>query len=226
MDSTNLTASKENLMFRGGGLAALAIGLAYLVIIALYASVGVPPVGGEDRLEYLLGKTTAWWAIVGLSVLTNFLYVPVAFALYFALRNVNRFAMLIACAFIGLFIILENAVNWTSYGALLVLSEQYAAATSESTRMICIAAATHVSAVLESPLAAVWAIGTLSFAFLVIGFVMLQSAFSKVTAYLGVVTGVLGIIAVAGVSMAIILNAVAATAWLFLVGRELYRIEA
>jgi hypothetical protein len=121
-------------------------------------------------------------------------------------------------AFIGLFVILENAVNWTSYGSLILLSERYASATSESQRATLLAAATYVSAVLESPLAAVWAIGTLSFALLVIRIVMLKGVFSKITAYLGIVTAVFGIAAVAGVGIAIILNAVAATIWLFLVG--------
>jgi hypothetical protein len=214
----------ESWSFRVGGLAAIAIGVAYTVIIALYASVGVPPVGGEARLDYLVGKTTAWWAIVGISVLTNFLYVPVALSLYCALSGVNRFAMLLGAAFIGLFVVLENAVNWTSYGALILLSEDQASATSESQRATLVAAATYVSAVLESPLAGVWAIGTLSFAFLVIGIVMLKGVFSKLTAYLGIVTGVFGIAAVAGVDMAIILNALAATIWLFLVGYRLYRL--
>ena len=87
-----------------------------------------------------------------------------------------------------------------------------------------VAAATFASAVLESPLAAVWAIGTLSFGFLVIGFVMLKGVFSKPTAYIGILTGVLGIAAVAGVSIAVILNAVFATIWLFFVGYRLYRL--
>jgi hypothetical protein len=228
MSATTTTASgadaHETWLFRVGGVAALAIAIAYIVIIALYASVGVPPSGGEARLDYLVGKTTAWWAIVGLSVLTNFLYVPVALSLYFALGGVNRFAMLLGVAFIGLFVILENAVNWTSYGSLILLSEDYASATSESQRATLVAAATYVSAVLESPLAGVWAIGTLSFAFLVIGVVMLKGVFSKLTAYVGIVTGVFGIAAVAGVGIAIILNAVAATIWLFLVGYRLSRL--
>ena len=216
--------SGQNWVFRVGGLAALAIGIAYVVIIALYASVGVPPAGAEARLDYLVGKTTAWWAIVGVSVLTNFLYVPVALSLYFALSGVNRFAMLLGVAFIGLFVILENAVNWTSYGSLIVLSERYASAATESQRATVLAAATYASAVLESPLAGVWAIGTLSFAFLVIGIVMLKGVFSKLTAYVGIVTGVFGIAAIASVGIAIMLNAVAATIWLFLVGYRLYRL--
>ena len=227
-DSTNVTGvaahPDDKWSFRIGGLAALAIGVAYLVIIVLYASVGVPPQGGQARLDYLVGKTSAWWAIVGLSVLTNLLYVPVALSLYFALGRVNRFAMLLGVSFIGLFVILENAVNWTSYGALILLSKNYASATSESQRAIFVAAATYISAVLESPLAAVWAIGTLAVAFLVIGMVMLKGVFGRLTAYVGIAAGLFGIAAVTGVGKAIILNALAVTVWLFLVGYRLCRL--
>lgn len=211
-------------MYRVGGIASLAIGIIYLVIIVLYAFAGVPPEGGLARLEYLVGKTTIWWAIVGFSVLTNFLYVPALLSLYFALKEINRIAMLISTAFGGLFLILENAVNWTVYGALIVLSENYAAA-NESQRASIVAAATFAAAVLESPLAAVWAVGTLSFGFLIIGFVMLNGVFSKPTAYVGILTGILGIIAVAGVGIAVILNAVFATIWLLMVGYRLIQLS-
>ncbi len=208
-----------------GGIASLTIGILYIIIILLYSSVGVPPNGGEARLLYLVGKTTSWWPIVGVSVLTNFLYVFVSLSLYSALKHVNRLATLIGVVFINLFAILENAVNWTMYGALIILSQGYATAASESHRAIYISAATFASAVLESPLAAIWAIGTLSLGILLIGFVMLKSEFSKLTAYIGIMTGILGIIAVAGVSIAIILNALFATIWLFFVGYKLYRLS-
>jgi len=210
---------------RVGGLSALAIGLAYLVIVALYARVGAPPTGGQAWLEYLTlaDKATFWQAIIGLSVLTNFLYVPVALSLYLALRSVSEKAMLVGVTFIGLFVVLELAVNWTCYASLLVLSHGYAAA-SEAQRAAYVAAASYPSAVLASRLALVYAIGTLSFGFLVIGLVMLRGVFSKATAYLGVVTGLLGIAAVAGFSVAVILNALCALLWLLFVGYRLFRL--
>lgn len=210
--------------YRVGGLAALAIGAAYLVILGLFAVVGAPPVGGEAWLRYLAGKTTIWWAIVDLSVLTNFFYLPVALALYFALQRVNRMAMLIAVACVGLFVVLEPAVNWAGYAALLTLSGDYAAATTDAQRAVYIAAASYPAAVLDSPLALLYAIGTLSTGILIIGLVMRHGVFSKLTAYLGVITGLLGLVAVADVSVAVILNAVCATLWLFLVGYRLYRL--
>src|SRR5262245_3162145 len=85
---------------RVGGICALVLGAGYVAIIPLYAQVGAPPSGGQAWLEYLAGKTTVWWAILGLSVLTDFLFVPVALALYAALERINRSAMLVAIAFV------------------------------------------------------------------------------------------------------------------------------
>jgi hypothetical protein len=70
----------------------------------------------------------------------------------------------------------------------------------------------------------VYAIVTLSFGILVIGFVMLGGVFNKITAYLGIATGILGIASLTRLSLAIIGNALLATAWLLLVGYRLYRL--
>src|SRR5208337_4243049 len=117
--------------FRAGGIAAIVLGIVYIVIIPLYARVGAPPSGGEAWFKYLPGKTTIWWAILGLSVFTDFLFVPIALALYLALKKVDRNAMLLATAFIGLFVALDLAVTWTHYASILVLYGKYCAATAD-----------------------------------------------------------------------------------------------
>ncbi len=134
--------------YRVGGIAALILGTAYIIIVPLYAHVGAAPTGGEAWFKYLPGKTTVWWAILGLSVLT----------------------------------------------------------------------------VLASPLEIIYAIVTLSFGILVIGLVMLRGVFNKTTAYLGLVTGILGVVSVAGLTLTIIMNALCATAWILFVGYRLYRL--
>src|SRR6266581_1157985 len=101
--------------YRVGGIAALILGTAYIIIVPLYAHVGAAPTGGEAWFKYLPGKTTVWWAILGLSVLTDFLFVPVAFGLYLALKEVNRNAMLLGTAFVGLFVVLDLTVTWSHY---------------------------------------------------------------------------------------------------------------
>jgi hypothetical protein len=210
--------------YRVGGVAALVLGIGYIVIIALYAYVGPPPNGGEARFRYLSGKTTVWWAILGLSVFTDFLYVPVAFSLYLALKDVNRNLMLLAIAFVGLFVVLDLAVTWSHYASVLTLYAEYASATDDAHRASYIAAANYASAMLNSPLEIVYAIVTLSSGILLMGFVMLRGVFHKITAYLALGTGVLGILSLTGFSFAIIGNALFATAWLFFVGNRLCRL--
>jgi hypothetical protein len=98
-------------LYRAGGISALALGIAYIVIIALYVHIGAPPSGVEARLAYLAGNTTVWWTILGLSVLTDFLFVPVALSLYVALKEVHRNVMLLATACVALFIVLDLGIT-------------------------------------------------------------------------------------------------------------------
>ena len=74
-----------------------------------------------------------------------------------------------------------------------------------------VAAASYASAMLTSRLLVVYAIAILSSASLMIGTVMLKGVFNRPTAYLGIATGILGIVAIGGFGVAIILNAVCAT---------------
>jgi hypothetical protein len=210
--------------YRLGGVAALVLGIGYIIIFPLYAHVGAPPNGAEAWFQYLPGKTTVWWAILGLSVFTDFLYVPVAFALYLALKGVNRNAMLLATVFVGLFVVLDLAVTWSHYASILTLYRDYSTATDDAHRAGYVAAANCASAMLASPLEIVYAIVTLSSGILLTGFVMLRGTFNKITAYLGLATGILGIASLTGLSLTIIGNALFATAWLFFVGYRLCRL--
>ncbi len=210
--------------YRVGGIAALVIGAGYIVIIPLYAHVGVAPISGEAWLRYLPGKTAVWWVILGLSVLTDFLFVPVAFALYLALEGTNRNVMLVATAFVGLFVVLDLTVTWSHYASLLILYDSYSRSTNDVQRASYLAAANYACAVLASPLEVMYAIVTLSFGILMISFVMLRGVFNKITAYLGLITGILGIVSLAGFSLTIIMNALFATAWILFVGYRLYRL--
>jgi hypothetical protein len=169
----------QQLWYRVCGIAALVLGAAYIIIVPLYARVGPPPAGGEAWFKYLPGKTAIWWAILILSIFTDFLLVPVALALYLALREINRNAMLLATAFIGLFVVLDLAVTWSHYASILILYRNYSHAANDIQRAAYLAAANYASAILVSPLEIVYAIVTLSFGILVIGFVMLSGVFNK-----------------------------------------------
>jgi hypothetical protein len=210
--------------FRVGGVAAILLALGYTVILPLYFRVGAPPIGGDAWFKYLPGKTNVWWAIVAISVLTDLLFIPVALSLYLALHDKGKNAMLLATGFVMAFVFLDLAVTWSHYASVLTLYQEYAATSDEVVRARYLGAAEYGSAVLNSPLEIVYSIVTLSFAILVIGFVMLRGVFNKLTAYLGLITGALGIASLSRLSFTIIGNALCATLWLFFVGYRLCRI--
>jgi hypothetical protein len=222
----------RRLAYRVGGLSALAIGIGYIVIIPVYVGVGAPPSGGEAWLTYVAGKSTGWWAILGLSVLTDVLFVPVALALYLALKHLGRSVMVLGTAFVGLFVFLDLAVTWSNYAALITLGENYAVAMTDAQRAASVAAATYASSVLGSTLEGVYSILTLAIGILLIGLVMLRGTFSRAAAYLGVATGVLGIASVVGQlvvagsgAIIAILASVLTTAWVLVVGFRLYQLS-
>jgi Domain of unknown function (DUF4386) len=217
-------------LYRVGGVSALLLGIGYIAIFPVYASVGAPPSGGEAWLEYSAGKTGAWSAILGLSVVTDLLFVPIALALYTALRGINRDAMLLSTAFVLLFVVLDLAVTWSNYAALIALGDGYAAATTEIQRMAYVAAASYPSAVLTSTLEGIYSIVTLAVGLLILGLVMLRSTFGRTVAWLGIATGILGIVSVvgalvvSGLSVAVIVASVLTTIWALLVGYRLLRL--
>src|SRR2546430_14101883 len=121
--------------------------------------------------------------------------------------------MLVATAFVGLFVLLDLAVTWTNYASLLTIPSLHAAATNDVQRAAYVAAANYASAVLASRTEVFYSIVDFSVGILIIGLVMLKGKgiFSKTTAYLGVAAGIFGIISTAGFFLTIIMNAVLTT---------------
>lgn len=133
--AARLLGPDDRTLCRVGGICAIVLGLSYLAITALYAIAGAVPSGtGEAWLAYLDGQEATWWGITGLSVVTDVLFLPVAAALYVALRLINRNAVLAGAALLVLFVILDLAVTWPNYAALIMLSGDHAAATGEAQR--------------------------------------------------------------------------------------------
>lgn len=70
-------------------------------------------------------------------------FIPLAMALYLALKAVNRNAMLVGSGLLALFVILDMAVTWPNYAALIRLSGEYAAATGDAQRTVLARAASY-----------------------------------------------------------------------------------
>ena len=215
-------------MRQAGGIAALLLAAGYVVIMPLFATVGAPPVGAQARLEYHSTGTAAWWAIVGLSVLTDLLFVPIAVSLYAALRRFGQPAMLMATIFTLLFVALDLAVLWPAKVSLIGLGEQYGTA-APAQRELILAAAAYPASVVDSILTSVYSVLTLGIGILCTGLVMLRSGAARTTAIIGVMTGMLGIASVVetaltgSFSVLVVLASLLTIVWLVLVGWGLLR---
>lgn len=224
------TGNDVTWLYRVGGIAAIVLALAYTITIPLYFSAGATPQGGEAWLHYLDGKTTLWWAILGLSILTDFLFILVSIALYFALKHINRNLLLIGLGFVLLFAVLDLAVTWPNYASLINLSSSYATASSDAQRAAFVAAASYADAVLSYSLS-VYSIVVISFGILLVALVMLKGVFNKLTAYVGLATGILGVGATVGsffvpaLGAVVILTSILTIVWLLFVGHRLYRLN-
>jgi hypothetical protein len=111
----------------------------------------------------------------------------------------------------------------------MILSENYAVATSDAQRAIIVAAAGYPSAIIDSPLAGIYAILIPALGLLFASLVMRKGIFSKTLAYMGVIAGVCGILAGIGpifiseLETAQYINASLAMIWFFFVGLKLYK---
>ena len=143
VEMSDLNACEARDGYRWGGIASLLLAIGYVAIIPLFAWVGAPPATGEAWFRYLPGKTTAWWAIIWLSVVTDLLYLPVAWALWTALHKSGTKLMPASVACFHLFVVLDLAVTWTHHASLLALFQNYSSAADEAHRAAYQAAAEY-----------------------------------------------------------------------------------
>ena len=216
-------------IYRVGGLSGTVLGVGYLLTIPvtiLYGG-GFPPLGAEARLAFFAEHAAGWWGVTALMVFTDLLYVPFFLALYDALKGFNKYLMLLAFACAGLFVLLDLAITWTAFPSLIILSGNYAEATSDAQRAIIVGVAGYPSAIIDSPLSGIYAILFPGVGELLASLVMRKGTFSKTLAYMGMIAGVCGVLAGIGpifiseLETAQYINASLAMIWFFFVGLKL-----
>ena len=220
----DLNACEEKQRYRWGGIAALLLAIGYLATIPLFAWVGAPPVTGEAWFRYVPGKTTAWWVILWLMVVTDLLYLPVEWALWTDLRKAGRNLMLATVACLHLFVVLDLAVTWTHHAALLALFQNYSHAVDEAHRLAYLAAAEYAASIYATPLLTFYIIAIPSLGVLLASIVMIKARFGKASAWTGVIAGVFGLLSLTGFFPLVMANALGVTLWFFLVGARLLRL--
>jgi hypothetical protein len=110
-------------------------------------------------------------------------------ALYLALKGVSKNAMLTAAGFGGLALALDLGVTVITWIALITLSQNYAAATSDVQRVAFLATADYAVGG-TSVIATVYGGVIHSIGPLIMSLVVLRRVFSKATAYVGTVWGI------------------------------------
>lgn len=135
--------------------------------------------------------------------------------------------MLVAVAFLGLYIVLDVAVNGLQFGPLITISQDYAAATDATKQAAYLAVANYSHAVssLSQPISS----GILSLGILIASLVMRKGTFSKLVANLGIVTALLGIaysvsVALPALGIFADVSAIIEAIWFLHVGYRLVRL--
>ena len=183
-------------MYRVAGVSAIVLAVGYLVAIPVYAMVGDQPATGvEAQLAYFGEHAAGWWSIAVLMIATDLLYIPVYFGFYASLQHLNRGLVAMGVAFAAfLFVVLDLAVTWTAYTTMIVVGGDYVSATSQAQQATLVSAAAYPAAILQSPILGTYAIVIPSLGALMVGLVMLRGVFSRLTAFLALAMGVVGVL--------------------------------
>ena len=232
-EKTQLTVDTDGRwIYRVGGISGIVLGVGYLLTIPVTIIIagGFPPLGVEARLAFFAEHAAGWWVATALMVFTDLLYVPFFLALYHALKAFNNYLILLAFACAGLFVVLDLTITWTAFPSLIILSGNYAAATSDAQGSLIVAAAVYPSAIVDSPLSGIYAILFPGLGELLASLVMRKGIFSKTLVYTGVIAGVSGILAGIGpiflgaLDTVQYINAGLAMLWFFFVGFKLNKL--
>ena len=156
----------------------------------MYAHVGARPSGGEAFFKSQPGKITIWWAILDLRFYRSSLRSAGADPLHCP-ESGEQERDAIGASFIGMFVVVDLAVTWSHYASIPPSTTATRRPLMMRIALLFLAAAEYAAAVLATPLEIVYAITILSIGVLLIGILMLKSQFGWISAYLGLITGVL-----------------------------------
>jgi hypothetical protein len=214
-------------LYQAGGVSAALFVVLLVAAIAL-AIVSPPPptTGGAATLEYIAEHRPLYIIHQQLWLVPGVFGTIVYLALYVALKHLHQSYAAVGAAVGGVAWALTLAVPTTSTGApaLVYLSDHYAATADAGQRAAFVGAAESLIAINRTP-TVVGVLTTLGM--LIISLVMLRGVFPRTVAYLGIFTGVLGIVSEAlrpvieggyGVYGVLLL------VWMSAVGWRLYRL--
>jgi hypothetical protein len=156
-------------------------------------------------------------------VVTDLLYLPVAWALWATLRKAGENLVMVAVVCLHLFVVLDLAVTWTHHASLFALFQNYSSAADEAHRVAFLAAAEYASSIYATPLLTFYIIVIPSVGVLLASIAMIMARFGTATAWIGIITGMCGMLSLTGFFPLAMANALGAMLWFFLVGTRFLR---
>src|SRR5215207_51314 len=185
-------------LYRVGAVAAGLAVVLYVVALVLFVVTPSPPPpssGGAAMLEHVVSSRSAYVAKQVLWVAPNLLMIIVVLAIAVALAQVNKSYALTA----GVIAVASWAVGfaWPTTGegslAMVVLSDRFVEAAMDAERVATVAGAELLLALNDLPAVVLGVLQTLGI--LLLAGLMTRGVFPKGLAWLGGVTGAIGIVA-------------------------------
>lgn len=181
-----------NSLYKIGGIALLVEGITYLMITAMGPMMGVPPGNTLTWLNALAAHPQLavldYGAVTGVA---DFVLVPAAFALYFALRGVSKSWMLVAMGIILTYVAIDISTFVSTAIDLTWLTQNYAATTDAAQRAAIMGA--EYSALSTIPLSQFLGWTYPPFAFLIIAGAVRRSKLARGVPLLGYFTVIFSI---------------------------------
>lgn len=236
MSAMNQLAESERIDSQWSGLYKIAGTSALIVVVLIPIQIAVflmwPPPGFEPTSTVVTGyfalfQKSRLIALLDLDLLLivdEALGIPIALALYVALRRANESLMLIATA-IGLLVTSTYFASNAAF-SMLPLSNQYSAATTDAQRSLLVASGQAVLAAhLGTGFHVNYVMGTIALAIAAI--VILKSrVFSKATGYVGILASIVGLglyVPKIGIALSI-LSVPLYAAWNTLIARKFFQL--
>lgn len=214
-------------LYRIGGVSALVATIAYIVAAVLdFAVSAVPTSGGAAMLRYIAAHRMVYIIEQVLWLAPSIFLTLVFLSLYPALKPLNRSYAAIG-AVLGIVswaVTLARPATGGGAPALVRLSDQYAAAATDAQRAALAAAADGFIALNYVPTV----LGVLeTSSVLIVSLLMLRGVFRRSVAYLGIATGILGIVCESlkpDLGPGYVVYGLLLLVWLIAIGVELLRL--
>jgi hypothetical protein len=222
------TSTRSKRMYKVGGVSLVIVGVSYLVAAVLSLMIGPAPSEAVEYMNALSAHRLLSLTNFAFFTLADIFIVPAAIALYLALKDTNKPAMLTASALMILFAVFDAGITELNSFQLVALTQNLAAATSEAQRSAIMVTANSILSTL--PIVTLCSFVISSVGLVITASVMLKGSFSKRATLPGLTAGIAGTlggfyIVVPVLSLLIMPSLIAMGVWGVFAGRAVQKLK-